>query len=81
VNKLQVRKGLMLKQGTIVDATIIAAPSSTKNDSGTRDPEMHQTRKGKQCYFGMKAHVGSEVDRAKSGANSTARGAMRKVRC
>ena len=62
VNKLLVRKGLMLKQGTIVDATIIAAPSSTKNDSGTRDPEMHQTRKGKQWYFGMKAHVGSDAE-------------------
>jgi transposase, IS5 family len=45
VNELLVRKGLMLKQGTIVDATIIAAPSSTKNDSGTRDPEMLQTKK------------------------------------
>ena len=62
VNKLLVRKGLMLKQGTIVDATIIAAPSSTKNDSGTRDPEMHQTRKGKQWYVGMKAHVGSDAE-------------------
>jgi IS5 family transposase len=45
VNALLVRKGLMLKQGTIVDATIMAAPSSTKNDSGTRDPEMLQTKK------------------------------------
>jgi IS5 family transposase len=62
VNKRLVRKGLMLKQGTFVDATIIAAPSSTKNDSGTRDPEMHQTRKGKQWYFGMKAHVGSDAE-------------------
>jgi IS5 family transposase len=62
VNKLLVRKGLMLKQGKIVDATIIAAPSSTKNDSGTRDPEMHQMRKGKQWYFGMKAHVGSDAE-------------------
>jgi len=62
VNGLLVRKGLMLKQGTIVDATIIAAPSSTKNDSGTRDPEMHQTKKGNQWYFGMMAHVGSDAE-------------------
>src|SRR6201990_360659 len=50
--------GLLLRQGTIVDATIISAPSSTKNSTGARDPEMHQTRKGNQWYFGMKAHVG-----------------------
>lgn len=54
-------KGLTITKGTIVDATIISAPSSTKNRSGTRDPEMHQTRKGKDWYFGMKGHVG--VDR------------------
>jgi len=47
----------LMKEGTIVDATIIAAPSSTKNQSGQRDPEMHQTKKGNQWYFGMKAHV------------------------
>jgi IS5 family transposase len=52
--------GLLLRQGMIVDATIIAAPSSTKNSTGKRDPEMHQTRKGNRRYFGMKAHVGSE---------------------
>jgi IS5 family transposase len=52
------QKGLGLKTGTIVDATIINAPSSTKNAGKERDPEMHQTRKGKQWYFGMKAHVG-----------------------
>lgn len=52
-------KGLMLKSGTIVDATIIAAPSSTKNAEGQRDPEMHQTRKGKDWHFGMKVHVGT----------------------
>jgi transposase, IS5 family len=52
-------KGLMLKSGTIVDATIIAAPSSTKNADGARDPEMHQTRKGKDWHFGMKVHVGT----------------------
>lgn len=51
-------KGLQLREGTILDATIIAAPSSTKNKAGERDPEMHQTRKGKQWYFGMKAHIG-----------------------
>lgn len=51
-------QGLQLKEGTIVDATIIAAPSSTKNKDGERDPEMHQARKGQQWYFGMKAHIG-----------------------
>ncbi len=51
-------KGIRITTGTIVDATIIHAPSSTKNQSGERDPEMHQTRKGKQWYFGLKAHIG-----------------------
>jgi transposase, IS5 family len=51
-------KGVRITTGTIVDATIIHAPSSTKNRDQSRDPEMHQTRKGKQWYFGMKAHVG-----------------------
>jgi transposase, IS5 family len=51
-------KGVRITTGTIVDATIIHAPSSTKNREQSRDPEMHQTRKGKQWYFGMKAHVG-----------------------
>ena len=55
-------KGLLLRQGTIVDATIIDAPSSTKNSSGTRDPEMHQTKKGNQWFFGMKAHIGVDRD-------------------
>lgn len=50
--------GLKVSTGTIVDATIIHAPSSTKNASKMRDPEMHQTRKGNQWYFGMKAHIG-----------------------
>lgn len=54
-------QGLMLREGTIVDATIISAPSSTKNQSGERDPEMHQTRKGQQWYFGMKAHIGVDA--------------------
>lgn len=49
---------LILREGTIVDATIISAPSSTKNQTGERDPEMHQARKGKQWYFGMKMHIG-----------------------
>ena len=51
---------LLLKAGTIVDATIIAAPSATKNATKTRDPEMKQTRKGKQWYFGMKLHIGTD---------------------
>ncbi len=51
-------RGLSLRQGTIVDATLIHAPSSTKNKDGKRDPEMHQTKKGNQYYFGMKAHIG-----------------------
>ncbi len=54
-------KGLLLRQGSVVDATIISAPSSTKNDSGTRDPEMHQTRKGNPWHFGMKAHIGADL--------------------
>ena len=55
------RKGWKVSNGTIVDATILNAPSSTKNAAGERDPEMHQTKKGKDWYFGMKAHIG--VDR------------------
>ena len=51
-------RGIKITNGTIVDATIISAPSSTKNQDGKRDPEMHQTAKGNQWYFGMKAHVG-----------------------
>jgi transposase, IS5 family len=53
-------KGLLLKQGTIVDATIISAPTSTKNQSGRRDPEMRSTKKGNDWYFGMKVHVGTD---------------------
>ena len=53
---------LLMKEGSIVDATIINAPSSTKNAEGKRDPEMHQTRKGNQWYFGMKAHIGADAD-------------------
>ena len=62
VNVILQRHGLMLKAGTVVDATLISAPSSTKNDSGERDPEMHQTKKGNQWYFGMKAHVGTDAE-------------------
>lgn len=59
VRALLEEKRLLLKSGTIVDATIINAPSSTKNESKERDPEMHQTRKGKNWFFGMKFHVGA----------------------
>ena len=61
VNDLLSAKGMMLKSGTVVDATLIAAPSSTKNSSGKRDPEMKQSRKGQQWYFGMKCHIGVDV--------------------
>ena len=62
VNATLADKGLMLKSGTVVDATLIAAPSSTKNKDGERDPEMHQTKKGNQWHFGMKAHIGVDAD-------------------
>lgn len=71
VNDLLSGKGLLLKAGTVVDATLIAAPSSTKNKDGQRDPEMHQSKKGNQWFFGMKAHIG--VD-AESGLVHTVRG-------
>ena len=58
INDLLRSKGLMLRAGTVVDATLIAAPSSTKNASGERDPEMKQSKKGNQWFFGMKAHIG-----------------------
>jgi IS5 family transposase len=58
VNQHLVSRKIKIHTGTIVDATIIHAPSSTKNDSGKRDPEMHQTKKGNEWYFGMKAHIG-----------------------
>lgn len=60
INALLAEKRLTLKSGTIVDATIISAPSSTKNATGTRDPEMKQGRKGKTWHFGMKLHVGTD---------------------
>jgi len=53
---------MTMRQGTIVDATLIAAPSSTKNKEGKRDPEMHQTKKGNQTYFRMKVHLGVDKD-------------------
>ncbi len=55
-------RGLLLREGTLVDATLIAAPPSTKNQEKKRDPEMHQTKKGNQWYFGMKAHIGTDRD-------------------
>jgi len=55
------KQGFKLSRGTIVDATIISAPSSTKNKDKARDPEMHQTKKGNQWYFGMKAHIGVDA--------------------
>lgn len=60
VRTLLEKRGLLLKSGTIVDATIIAAPSSTKNATEERDPEMHQTKKGKNWHFGMKLHIGTD---------------------
>lgn len=62
INQHLEQKGLMVSQGTMVDATIIHAPSSTKNKDKARDPDMHQTRKGNQWYFGMKVHVGADVN-------------------
>ena len=62
INATLIAKGLMLKTGTVVDATLIAAPSSTKNSKGERDPEMQQTKKGNQWHFGMKAHIGVDAD-------------------
>lgn len=71
VNDLLSAKGMMLKGGSVVDATLIAAPSSTKNSSGERDPEMKQSRKGQQWYFGMKCHIGVDLE---SGLVHTVRG-------
>ena len=61
INAHLAKKGLLLREGTIVDATLIAAPPSTKNREGKRDEEMHQTKKGQQWYFGMKAHIGVDA--------------------
>jgi IS5 family transposase len=62
INALLTQRGLMLKTGTVVDATLIAAPSSTKNKDRARDPEMHSSKKGEQMYFGMKAHIGADAE-------------------
>ena len=62
VNATLTDNGLMLREGTVVDATLIAAPSSTKNKEHARDPEMHQAKKGNQWHFGMKAHIGVDQD-------------------
>lgn len=62
VNELLSERGLLLKAGTAVDATLIAAPTSTKNKGKTRDPEMHSSKKGNQWYFGMKAHIGVDAE-------------------
>jgi IS5 family transposase len=62
VNTILLERGLMLKEGSAVDATLIAAPSSTKNKDKARDPEMHSSQKGNQWYFGMKAHIGVDAD-------------------
>ena len=62
INAMLTERGLLMRKGTIVDATIIAAPPSTKNKDKARDPEMHQTKKGNQWHFGMKAHIGVDAD-------------------
>lgn len=62
VNAHLTERGLLMRQGTVVDATIIAAPSSTKNEDGKRDPEMHQAKKGNQWHFGMKMHTGVDAE-------------------
>ena len=62
LNRRLGERGLLMRAGTIADATLIAAPSSTKNQDQARDPEMHQTKKGNQWYFGMKAHIGADVE-------------------
>jgi IS5 family transposase len=62
VNDILIARGLLLKAGTVVDATLIAAPPSTKNKDKKRDPDMHSSKKGNQWYFGMKAHIGADAD-------------------
>jgi transposase, IS5 family len=62
INALLTQRGLLLKTGTVVDATLIAAPSSTKNKDHARDPQMHSSKKGNQMYFGMKAHIGADAE-------------------
>ena len=72
--------GLLLKTGTVVDTTLIAAPSCTKNKTGERDPEMHQVKKGNQWHFGMKAHIGVVLILVWSGAHCHRHGGQRQ-RC
>lgn len=62
VNDILIERGLLLKAGTVVDATLIAASPSTKNKDKARDPDMHSSKKGNQWYFGMKAHIGADAD-------------------
>ena len=62
VNSLLIERGLLLKAGTVVDATLIAAPSSTKNKDKKHDPDMHSSKKGNQWYFAMKAHIGADAN-------------------
>jgi transposase, IS5 family len=62
INAQLLKRGLMLKAGTVVEATLLWAPTSTKNSTGERDPEMHQIKKGHQFYHGMKAHIGVDAD-------------------
>ena len=62
VNDLLSQRGLLLKTGTVVDATLIPAPTSTKNKDKARDPEMHSSKKGNQWHFGMKAHIGADAE-------------------
>lgn len=76
VNDILIERGLLLKTGTVVDATLIAAPSSTKNKDQQRDPDMHSSKKGQQMYFGMKAHIGAD---AESGLVHTVRGTLGNV--
>jgi len=62
INGHLAERGMLMREGTIVDATIIAAPPSTKNRAKARDPEMHQAKKGNEWHFGMKAHIGTDAD-------------------
>ena len=71
VNDILIERGLLLKAGTVVDATLIATPSSTRHKDNARDLEMHSSKKGQQMYFGMKAHIGAD---AESGLVHTVRG-------
>ncbi len=79
INGMLRDKGLMIRAGTVVDAKLIAAPSSTKNASGTRDLEMHETKKGNQSYFGMKANIGADAD-VGAGAHGPGHGGQRQRR-